>query len=135
MIRSRYLAIEVLSGEMPQNFSVSAWRVNYEYVEEDSSFVSSDSMLNKVHELARWTLEAGVVDTLTDSNARERRPYECDGFIGGSNRALIQGDQMLNRHSFGWVLEVPTWPVEWQQMTPLLGYQVRKNATFAAIYV
>ena len=53
MIRSRYLAIEVLSGEMPQNFSVSAWRVNYEYVEEDSSFVSSDSMLNKVHELVR----------------------------------------------------------------------------------
>ena len=86
-------------------------------------FVSSDTMLNQVHELARWTLEAGVVDTLTDSNARERRPYECDGFIGGSNRALLQMDQMLNRHSYAWVLEVPTWPVEWQQMTPLLGYQ------------
>ena len=123
VVECRYLAIEVLSGEIPKSFTVAAWRVNYEYVPADSKFISSDKMLNQVHELARWTLEAGVVDTLTDSNARERRPYECDGLIGGSNRALIQSDQMLNRHSFGWVLEVPTWPVEWQQMTPLLGYQ------------
>lgn len=105
-VARRYLAIEVLSGEIPDNFTVAAWRVNYEYIATDSSFVSSNEVLNKVHELARWTLEAGVVDTLTDSNARERRPYECDGYIGGSNRALIQSDQMLNRHSYGWVLEV-----------------------------
>jgi hypothetical protein len=26
----RYLAIEVLSGVLPSNFSVSAWRINYE---------------------------------------------------------------------------------------------------------
>jgi hypothetical protein len=119
----RYLAIEVLSGVLPSNFSISAWRVNYEYEESDSSFASSDAMLNQVHELARWTLEAGVVDTLTDSNARERRPYECDGLIGGTNRALVQGDQMLNRHSYSWTLEVPTWPVEWMQMSALMGWQ------------
>ena len=119
----RYLAMEVLSGVLPSNFSVSAWRVNYEYEASDSSFASSDAMLNQVHELARWTLEAGVVDTLTDSNARERRPYECDGLIGGTNRALVQGDQMLNRHSYGWTLEVPTWPVEWMQMSALMGWQ------------
>jgi hypothetical protein len=70
----RYLAIEVIQGPIPKRFSVSAWRVNAEYQGEDSFFASSDDMLNQVHEQARWTLEAGVVDTLTDSNARERRP-------------------------------------------------------------
>ena len=60
------------------------------------------------------------MDTLTDSNTRERRPYECDGLVAGANRALLQADPLLARHSYAWVLEVPTWPVEWQQMSALL---------------
>ena len=54
-------------------------------------------MLNAVHELARWTLDAGVVETYTDSNTRERRPYECDGLIASTGRNLIQNDAMWAR--------------------------------------
>jgi hypothetical protein len=82
----RYLAVVVTSGSVPLNFTVSAWTVQYEYVPTDSAFVSADSVLNAVHELARWTLEGGVVDTYTDSNTRERRPYECDGMIAAAGR-------------------------------------------------
>ena len=60
---------------------MQAWGVKYEYAPADSAFVSSNATLNAVHELARWTLDGGVVDTATDSNTRERRPYECDGLI------------------------------------------------------
>ena len=74
-------------------------------------------MLNAVHELARWTLDGGVVDTYTDSNTRERRPYECDGMIAAAGRILLQSDAMWARHSHSWVLETPTWPFEWMQVS------------------
>ena len=32
---------------------------------------------------SRYTLEAASLDTYTDSNTRERRPYEADGWGGG----------------------------------------------------
>jgi hypothetical protein len=56
------------------------------------------------------------LDTYTDSNTRERRPYECDGLIAATGRGLLQNDPMWGRHSHSWVLEVPTWPVEWMQV-------------------
>ena len=118
----RYLAIE-WSGSVPAlNFSVGAWGVKYEYVDGDSSFASDNATLDAVYELARWTLDGGVVDTYTDSNSRERRPYECDGLVAATNRALVQNDAMWARHSHAWVLEVPTWPIEWQQMSALLAW-------------
>ena len=72
---------------------------------------------------SRYTLQAGVVDTYTDSNTRERRVYECDGLIAASGRLLVQGDVAWVRHSHSYVLQHPTWPVEWLQMTSLLALQ------------
>jgi len=118
----RYLAIEWSDSVPTLNFSVGAWGVKYEYVDGDSSFASDNATLDAVYELARWTLDGGVVDTYTDSNSRERRPYECDGLVAATNRALVQNDAMWARHSHAWVLEVPTWPIEWQQMSALLAW-------------
>ena len=39
------------------------------------------SMLMTVWELNRYTVQAGILDTYTDSNTRERRPYEADGLV------------------------------------------------------
>eukprot|EP00039_Didymoeca_costata_P011354 m.159020 g.159020 ORF g.159020 m.159020 type:complete len:742 (+) comp15145_c0_seq4:511-2736(+) len=119
----RYVAVKLIKGSMPKNMSFKSWAVRYEYVEKDSQFISSNKMLNAVHELARWTLDGGVLDTYTDSNTRERRPYECDGLIAAAGRGLIQNDYMWGRHSHSWVLENPTWPLEWQQMSALLAWQ------------
>eukprot|EP00040_Diaphanoeca_grandis_P032975 m.200886 g.200886 ORF g.200886 m.200886 type:complete len:930 (-) comp32780_c0_seq3:56-2845(-) len=133
----RYLSVRFVQGEVPTTFSVSAWGVKYEYIDTDSSFISDNATLNAVHELARWTLDGGVVDTYTDSNTRERRPYECDGMIAASGRALIQNDAMWGRHSHSWVLEVPTWPVEWMQMASLLAwhdYQATASVDVFATY-
>lgn len=75
-------------------------------------------------DLAAYTLQAGTIDTYTDSNTRERRPYEADGLIAVQNRMLLQRNTALwARHSASWVLEFPTWPIEWIQMTPFLAHQ------------
>ena len=52
--------MSVTSGDLPDNITFSAWGVKYEYDPADSAFVSSDPMLNDVHEVARWTLDGAI---------------------------------------------------------------------------
>ena len=112
------------SGAMDlSGFTLSAWRTQYPYYEGDSHFSSSDATLDAVYELSRYTLEAASLDTYTDSNTRERRPYEADGIIAASGRLLVQRDVLWGRHSHAWVMNDPTWPVEWKQISPFLGWQ------------
>jgi len=111
------------SPQAPKHFRLSAWKVHYLWDEADSYFSSSSVTLNEVWELSRYTLQAAVLDTYTDSNTRERRPYEADGIIAASARLLVQRDFLFPRHSHAWVINQPTWPVEWKQLSPFLGWQ------------
>ena len=101
-------------------FTLTAWTVRYPWVDADSSFDSPDPMLNAVYELSRNTIKVTSLDTTTDSNTRERLPYEADGLITGASRAALQRNAMSwNHHSFKNNFENPTWPTEWRQILPL----------------
>jgi hypothetical protein len=113
----------VFSAAAPKNFTLSAWKVEYPYYPQDSAFHSSNATLNAVFELSRYTLEAASLDTFTDSNTRERDPYEADGIIAATSRLLIQRDFFWSRHSSAFVILNPTCPVEWEMITPFLGWQ------------
>ena len=57
--------------------------------------------------------------------------------IAGANRALLQRDRMWQPHSASWMLEYATWPIEWQQQTPMLAmqdYMSTGSADFAKAY-
>ena len=112
----------VFSAPAP-TFTLSAWRVNYPWVDTDSSFTSSNATLNAVYELCRYTLLSAALDTYTDSNTRERTPYEADGMIAATGRIMLQRDFLWPRHSHAFVIQNPTWPVEWQQLSAYLGWQ------------
>jgi hypothetical protein len=84
-------------GDAP--FSVSAWSVKYPWNETESAFASSNPMLNQVWDLCKNTLKVTSLDTTTDSNTRERLPYEADGYITGSSRTVFQKDQSWQLHS------------------------------------
>jgi hypothetical protein len=79
-------------------------------------------MLNKVWELNRYTVQAAILDTYTDSNTRERRPYEADGLVAATAHLWLQRDVMWARHSHAYVIQYPTWPVEWVQISVLLAH-------------
>ena len=120
------------------DLELRAWRVEQEWDEAASAFASTNATLDAVWGLSRYTLRAGLLDTYTDSNTRERRVYECDGLIAASGRLLVQGDVAWVRHSHSYVLQHPTWPVEWQQMTALLAwgdYWATGSADFTAAYL
>lgn len=95
----------------PPEFTLSAWWASYPWVESDSSFSSDNATLDAVFDLCRYTLHAASLDTYTDSNTRERTPYEADGLIAASGRLLVQRDVLFARHSHAFVIEHPTWPV------------------------
>jgi alpha-L-rhamnosidase len=105
------------------SIEIRAWRIAAAWDDSKSFFYSSNSSLNKIWAQSRYTIEAGLLDTYTDSNTRERRPYECDGLITASSRLLLQGDVSWVRHSHSYVFYKPTWPVEWQQMGAILALQ------------
>jgi len=113
----------IFSGAAPVNFSLGAWKVHYPWYPEEAHFSSSNATLDAVWELACYTVEAASLSTYSDSNTRERRPYEADGIIAASARLLVQRDYLWARHSHAWVLQFPTWPVEWKQLSPFLGWQ------------
>lgn len=119
----RFVDVQFSGAAPPAKWILSAWKVHYPYVQTDSSFTSSNPTLNAVFELSRYTLEAASLDTYTDSNTRERRPYEADGIIAATARLLVQRDFLWPRHSHAWVIHDPTWPVEWKQISAFLAWQ------------
>jgi len=104
-------------------FSLSLWTVAYPWNEGDSHFSSSNDMLNRVYELCRNTLRVTSLDTTTDSNTRERLPYEADGYITGNSRYLLQRETNWQLHSARHNFLNPTWPTEWRQFMPLIAYE------------
>ena len=88
------------------DIGLHAWMVQCDYDPTDSHFSSSNSTIDAVWELCRYTLQAGVLDIFTDSNTRECRPYDADDLIAATGRQMLQRD----------FIEKSTWPVEWQQM-------------------
>jgi hypothetical protein len=56
------------------------------------NFHSSNQTLNAVYELGRNTLRVTTLDTFTDSQTRERRPYEADGCV------ILYGRKLYHFH-------------------------------------
>jgi alpha-L-rhamnosidase len=76
------------SGEVHRDLDLdldlTAWVVSYPWSDASGdvgSFNSSNSMLNSVWQLCANTAKVTSLDTTTDSNTREKLPYEADGFI------------------------------------------------------
>jgi len=111
----RYVNLFFNSSTVPK-FNLSAWAVQYEHEHSDSSFSSkggavangssTSDILNRVWELNRYTVQAAVLDTYTDSNTRERRPYEADGLVEATAHLWLQRDVMWVRHSHAYVIQV-----------------------------
>ena len=113
----------VSNSSMSQiSYVLTAWRVRYPYREGDAGFRSSNTMLDAVYNLSVNTLRMTSLDTATDSNTRERLPYEGDSFITGHSRLSLQREYQWPRHSWRHNILNPTSPTEWRQTTPLLAW-------------
>eukprot|EP00966_Prymnesium_polylepis_P149946 3463833-Prymnesium_polylepis.1 len=85
-------AMSAAPAPPPAALDVAAWVVRYPWHEEECRFESSDGTLNAVWRLSRDSLRITSLDTATDSNTRERLPYEADGYITGLSRLALQAE-------------------------------------------
>ena len=112
----RYAEVLVLTKEEDApivsttiSLTLTAWSVQYPYFEGHSSFRSSSSLLNSIWSFCENTLRVTSLDTTTDSNTRERLPYEADGFITGMSRINLQREFGWPTHSWTHNIFNPTW--------------------------
>jgi hypothetical protein len=115
-------------------FDLSLWSVRYPSLTAGgAAFASSDTTLNRVWQLCADTIKYTSLDTFTDSNVRERTPYEADGYITARSYWALTSERAWVRHGTQYLLHHPTWPTE--VCTPLTHIPSRSQPRDAACSV
>jgi len=96
-------------------------------------FRSPHSEMQQIYDICKYTLSASSVDTVTDSNTRERRPYEGDMLVNLAHRSSMQRESAFGRHSAEQVLLHHTWPTEYLQIMSIVAAQELQSAGTATV--
>ena len=118
LIPFRYAEIEGIRS----NGLLDARQLAYHgYWEEDASaFVSSDSILNQVWELCKYSIKATTFAGLYVDGDRERIPYEADAYLNQLSHYTTDREYAIARRSIEYFMDHPTWPTEWQLHVALM---------------
>lgn len=117
----RYCEIENLNVPIT-DVEIRQKTFNYAFNDNASSFTSSDSVLNKVWEMCKYTIKATSFAGLYIDGDRERIPYEADAYINQLSHYCVDNDYYMARKTNEYFLDHPTWPTEWILHTVLLFY-------------
>ena len=114
----RYAEIEGARGNGLENVTQLAY---HGYWEDDASyFQSSDSILNQVWDLCKYTIKATTFAGLYVDGDRERIPYEADAYLNQLSHYTTDREYAIARRTIEYFMEHPTWPTEWQQHVALM---------------
>ena len=108
----RYVRLENCPAELnTQNIKGLALR--QEFSDNESSFASSDKMLNEIYDTMKYTIKATNQDLMVDSQSRERGAYEGDTLINMNSSYAFEDDYTLPRFSLEYLNTHSTWPAEY----------------------
>jgi alpha-L-rhamnosidase len=96
--------------------------VFYPFDENDSWFTSSDTVLNKVWELCKYSMQATSFTGIFVDGDRERIPYEADTYINQLGYYGVAREYSLARYSHEYLLYHPTWPTEYILQSVLIAW-------------
>jgi hypothetical protein len=86
---------------------------HYPFDDTAASFVSSDTTLNRIWELCKYSIKTtSVTGTYIDGD-RERIPYENEALISQLGQYRLDREYSIARHSHEHLLFSPTWPTEY----------------------
>lgn len=96
----------------------------FTYFRDDlSSFSSSDTILNQIWDLCKYSMKATSFAGLYVDGDRERIPYEADAYINQLSHYAVDREYPIARRTIEYFMEHPTWPTEWQLHVALMFYQ------------
>jgi hypothetical protein len=117
----RYCELENCSFELnPENVRQKAFW--YYFENGNSAFICSDSVLNKVWDISKYTIKATSFAGLYVDGDRERIPYEADAYINQLGHYYTDREFSLARRTNEYFINHPTWPTEWILQTLLMFY-------------
>jgi alpha-L-rhamnosidase len=88
-----------------------------------SSFSSSDTVLNQVWEISKYSQKATTFAGYYVDGDRERIPYEADAYLNQLSHYSVDNEYAIARRTIEYFMEKPTWPTEWQLHVALMFYQ------------
>jgi hypothetical protein len=94
--------------------NVKGYAIRQEFDDEISGFQSSNNFLNELYQFTKYSVKATNQDLWTDSQARERGPYEGDAIINMASSNTFSANYSLGRHSHEYLINNQTWPQEYK---------------------
>ena len=95
----------------------------YPFNDSDSYFHSSDTLLNMIWDLSKYTIKATSFMGIYIDGDRERIPYEGDAVINQLSHYSVARDYGMARYSHEYLIHKPTWPTEWIMQSVLMAWQ------------
>jgi len=117
----RYCEIENIKAPV-NSIDVKQKVYNSGFNENSSSFISSDTILNKIWDLCKYSIRATSFTGYYIDGDRERIPYEADAYINQLSHYSVDNEYSMARRTNEYFITNPTWPTEWILFTVLLFY-------------
>lgn len=121
LIPFRYCEIENAKSPISKEGLTQVAYFNY-FDYNTSGFTSSDTVLNQVYDLCKYSIKATTFCGLYVDGDRERIPYEADAYLNQLSHYTTDREYAIARRTIEYFMEHPTWPTEWQQHVALLLY-------------
>jgi hypothetical protein len=115
----RYAEIENCRFRLKKNNLVQE-AYNYFFDDGMSSFTCSDTVLNRVWDMCKYTMKATSFAGIYIDGDRERIPYEADAYINQLGHYYSDREYSMGRVSNEYFVKNPTWPTEWILHTVLM---------------
>lgn len=117
----RYCELEGYNDRVAQH-QIIRETVFYPFDESESHFTSSDSVLNQVWDLCKYSIKAtSFTGTYVDGD-RERIPYEADAYINQLGHYGVTREYSMARYSHEYLIYHATWPTEWILQSVLMAW-------------
>lgn len=117
----RYLEVENYKQPLASE-AVTRLFVHYKFDDEGSFFYSSDSTLNAIWDLCKYSIKATSFLGIYVDGDRERIPYEADAYINQLSHYAVDKEFSMARNSHEYLITNPTWPTEWHLQSVLMAW-------------
>lgn len=94
----------------------------YFFDDKMSSFTSSDTIMNSIWDICKYSIKATSFIGIYVDGDRERIPYEADAYINQLGHYYTDREYSLARLTNEYFIKHPTWPTEWILHTVPLFY-------------
>ena len=118
----RYVELDGVSGKWTAD-DIRQKAYHYYWDEEASSFTSSDTTLNRIWDLCKYSIKATSFAGVYVDGDRERIPYEADAYINQLGHYATDREYAMAQRTIEYFMQHPTWPTEWLLHTALMVYQ------------